>query len=169
MVSILIMFWQDNVKGTAIFITFRPDYAIMHFYYFLSDRKSKSNTAVFPACRTVCLVKPIKNKGKFVSGNAGACIINADLDTVPFFNSRYCNFSFFRRELYCINNNICDGSAKSFLIPAHLRKWVDIPYNRDFFSFKLWLYILEDFFDGPIYRYRLNLQFQSVAFKLCNS
>lgn len=89
------MFWQDNDKGTAIFITFRPDYAIMHFYYFLTDIKSKSNTAVFPAYRTVGLVKLIKNKGRFIRGNIGACIINADLDTVPFFNSCYCNFSFF--------------------------------------------------------------------------
>jgi len=48
MISILIMFWQDNVKCTAIFITFRPDYAIMHSDYFLTNDKSKSDTAVFP-------------------------------------------------------------------------------------------------------------------------
>jgi len=77
------MFWQDTFKGTAIFITFRPYYAIMYFYYFRTDIKSRSNTTVFPADRNAGLVKPIKNKGKFIRGNAGACIINADLDTVP--------------------------------------------------------------------------------------
>lgn len=80
---VTVLWWERSgkrngeIKATAAAnLTFYPDLAAVLLYNFATDRKPKSSPSFFARVRRIDLLKPLKNTGELIVGDALTVVLN---------------------------------------------------------------------------------------------